>query len=183
MRAVRADAVDVLQAEDAIAIVLAARVVPVVLGAQARELAGIPVEHDRDAIGTAALASSPPGDQRVMRRAGVERVVAQARAPARQELIHALQIPARLRAAIAVGEVQPVVSNEQSPVSPRRMYSPCTLSWRRGEGVHLSTASTTQVRDLPVNEFDQRQAELVDGLERAVLGALVEIGGAGAPAG
>ena len=67
-------------------IAVVARVVPVVLRAQARELAGIPVEHERDALRVSGTQQrerlgrqQARIDERDVRRARVERVVAQRR--------------------------------------------------------------------------------------------------------
>src|SRR5712672_2921929 len=103
--AVCADAVEVLQQQLPIAIV-GARIVPGVLRTQSRELAGIPVEHEADAAGGGRRQSrKAAGRQRAaveqadIGRTRIERVVTGTDSPARQELVHTLQVPARLPAA------------------------------------------------------------------------------------
>src|SRR5262245_58414792 len=90
--AMRADAVDVLKLELPIGVGIA-RVVPGVLGAQARELARIPVDHECYARGIGRLEQREGArrqqaiiDQANVRRARVERVVAGADTPAWHEL-------------------------------------------------------------------------------------------------
>src|SRR5687767_14699395 len=113
--AVRADAVEVLEEELTIAFAVVARLVPGVLGAQSREFRRVPVEHQRRALRASRKQRRKSRrrertriDEADARRAGVERVVTQARAPARQELVDALHVPARLLAAEGIAQAQPL---------------------------------------------------------------------------
>src|SRR4030095_11551955 len=93
---------DVLQLELPVGFGIAC-VVPGVLGTQARKLARIPVEHERDARGIRSFEERERSrrqqaviDEANVRRAGVERVVAGTDPPAWHELVDALHVPARL---------------------------------------------------------------------------------------
>src|SRR4051812_14120453 len=109
MRAVGAEADDVLE-EDLVVGLAQARVVARELQADAAELARAPIDHhglplrvvaaeDRE-IRRRARAGI---DQAERRRAGIELVIAVAGAPLRNELIHALQVPARRASGVAPG--------------------------------------------------------------------------------
>src|SRR4029077_4440873 len=90
------------------------RLVPRVLRAQARELREAPVDHERGALGgcrqqrrEGGERQRPGADEPDAGRARVHGVVAHTRTPALLELVDALDVPAGLRAAVAVREILP----------------------------------------------------------------------------
>src|SRR6267143_1966306 len=110
VRAVRAEAHDVLEKELVVGLVKA-RVIARELQPDAAELARVPVDHRRVALRPVGLqdreirrAQRTGIHQSDVRRARIKPVVAVAEAPLRQELIHALQIPARLARREPIGQ-------------------------------------------------------------------------------
>src|SRR6266513_3466554 len=110
VRAVRAEAHDVLEKELVVGLAQA-RVVARELQPDAAELARVPVHHHRVALRVVAAedreircAQRAGVDQPDFRRARIKPVIAVADPPLRQELVDALQIPARLARDEAIGQ-------------------------------------------------------------------------------
>src|SRR6267143_2519270 len=110
VRAMRAEAHDVLEKELVVGLV-EPRVVPRELQPDAAELARIPVHHHRVALRVVAAedrkircAQRAGVEEPDVRRARIKPVIAVANAPLRQELVHALQIPARLARREPIGQ-------------------------------------------------------------------------------
>src|SRR6267143_6278889 len=110
VRAMRAQAYDVLEKELVVGLV-EPRVVPRELEPDAAELARIPVHHHRVALRVVAAedreirrAQRSGLHQSDARRTRIKPVIAVADPPLRQELVHALQIPARLARGEAISQ-------------------------------------------------------------------------------
>src|SRR5467141_1980112 len=110
VRAMRAEANDVLEKELVVGLV-EPRVVPRELEPDAAELARVPVHHHRVALRVVATedreirrAQRAGVDEPDVRGARIKPVVAVADTPQRQELVDALQIPARLPRGEAIGQ-------------------------------------------------------------------------------
>src|SRR5256886_11444763 len=111
MGAVRADGEDVLQQELPVARARTG-VVERVLRPEAREFAQAPVDHERRALGggrgerrEGSQRQGSGADEPDARGSGAHRVVAHPGAPALDELVDRLHVPAGLRAAVATHEI------------------------------------------------------------------------------
>ncbi len=162
-----------MQAELPVLVAGRAGVVPAVLRADAGELAGVPVQHRRDAVRVHA------------RDAGVERVVAQADAPAGLELVHALRVPAGLLAAVGFdearaleveGELAVLLASEVLALELQLAARHVAVGPPLQDGVHGPGARTAG------EGVQYRVAEDVRVFVAAVFGVHVEPRGARAPA-
>src|SRR5262245_33426321 len=192
VRAVRANAVEILEEDLAIERVVGARFVPRVLRAQPRELARIPVEHERVSRGRGVeqrgkvLGRQYAGvDEPDVCRARIERVVARSDAPARIEAVHALQVPAGLALVVVVREVGPErVEGEDAALVPAHVLG---LELERpAAGIVRGRPLERGVRDPHARAAGERVRDrLADGVgvfPRAVLGVRTEPRHARAPA-
>ena len=122
---------------------------------------------------------------------GVQPVVAITDAPHRDELIDALQVPARLRRAVSSGlrsdDADGVaVSNVRSPFSLRRKYSPCSLKYISVGlkfGAHFRIPSSTHNLRLAGEAVGDGRAGRIDVVVDAILRRGREIRGPDLPGG